>query len=120
MSQLHIMHEPRSAEDWAAHLAEILLKDGCIVSDQHPFKLSKDLAEEWFINNYAGEIDHNLGHNQWDSDEGCGDDGEAGVNFHDHYLQLTVKSAENMILMLCCDCPDSEIVEQLSKWGPEQ
>lgn len=120
MTQMILGHEPRSAEEWTSHLAEILLKEGRIVSDQRPFQLNKDLAVEWFYDNYAEKIDHSLGHNQWDDDTGCGDDGEAGVGFHDHYLKLTIESAENMILMLCCDCPDSEIVDQLSKWGVEQ
>jgi len=120
MSQMLLGHEQRSAEEWVSHLAEILLKEGRIVSDERPFQLNKDLAVEWFNNNYAERIDNTLGHKQWDEDDGCGDDGEAGVSFHDHYLRLTVESAENFILMMCGNCPDSDLVNQLSKWGPEQ
>ncbi len=120
MTQMLLAEEPRSAEEWVSYLAEILLKEGRIVSDERPFHLTKDQAVEWFNENYAARIDNSLGHSQWDDDTGCGDDGEAGVSFHDHYLQLTIESAENMIMMLCCDCLDSSVVGQLSKWGPEQ
>ena len=124
MSQLPIQNEPRSAEEWVSYLAEILLKEERIVSDSYPHHLTKSLSLEWFNNNYAAEINTSLIADSWSEIPVVFTDGEEHLEpeeaLLDSMLALYKESTENMILMLCCDCPDSEIVDQLSKWGPGQ
>jgi hypothetical protein len=124
MSQLPIDHEPRLAEEWVSYLADILMKEERIVSNVQPFSLSRDLAEEWFNDNYADELETKHLASAWSEKPALYDESEGytepEVLFIAQGLELYKKSTENMILMLCANCPDSEVVEQLSKWGPEQ
>lgn len=121
MSQLPLTDEPRSAEEWVSHLAEILLKEERIVSNERPFQLSADLALDWFNDNYAHQLKTELLAASWSEvNQAELDDEEPDVAYMDSSLTLYKTSTENMILTLCADCPDSDIVEQLSKWGPAQ
>lgn len=86
------VHEVPSADEQLEHLAHLLLKNGEIVSDQRPFKLTTKSVKEVFNDNYAEQLSEILLIDSWLDEEG-----ESEVKFLELALELTVDAAKDLI-----------------------
>ena len=112
MSQRLLPDVSASREDHIAHLADILLREGEIVADEQPKRITrKDLIQYVADNVPDRAVDiFELFADSWADEEG-----EADIEAHAKALELTVSVANKFLTVTFADhqC-------DLMQWGPAQ
>jgi hypothetical protein len=108
MSQLPLSHAPVTTEERYAYLVELVLKNGAIVSDERPFRLTRNEATEFLEEYNTDRLNWATLAKSYEDEEG-----EKELKFMEQALEIVESSALEFL--------EQHISENdLYLWGPEQ
>jgi len=108
MSQRPLTPEPATSEEYYYYLADTILEEGSITSDNQPLVITRDSAINFFDDFNAESLRTGLLFKSWEDEES-----ENEIKFMEHALELTRSSTVEMLKLHIEE-------DKLRSWGPEQ